>query len=64
MSDYKEYVNAVNKLFDCVNIMKKKWDSQDNLSHLANIEDYKQDVIDVSKKLKNGSNNKVEELGQ
>ena len=66
MSDYKRYVNAVNKLFDCINIMKTKWDSTDNINHIANIEDYKQNVIDISKKLKDKSNNSsnIEELGQ
>ena len=62
MSDYKEYVEAVNKIFDYVNKMKKEWDNQDNLNYLEKIEEYKEIVIDVSNRLKNPK--KVEELGQ
>lgn len=62
MSDYKEYVEAVNKIFDYVNKMKKEWDNQDNLNYLEKIEEYKEIVIDVSNRLKYPK--KVEELGQ
>ena len=62
MSDYKEYVEAVNKIFDYVNKMKKEWDNPDNLNYLEKIEDYKEIVIDVSNRLKYPK--KVEELGQ
>lgn len=52
MSNYNDYVTAINKIFDCVKIMKSKWDNPDNLSYLGKIEDYKASVIEVSRKLK------------
>ena len=60
MSDYKEYVNAINKIFDCVKNMKSKWDNPDNLNYLGKIEDYKSIVIETSRKLKQKPNNSKE----
>ncbi|MBQ2640052.1 MAG: hypothetical protein IJF92_04785 [Bacilli bacterium] len=64
MSDYKDYVNSVNKIFDCVKIMKSKWDNPDNLNYLGKIEDYKSVVIEISRKLKqeSKSSNNLEAL--
>lgn len=64
MSDYKDYVNSINKIFDCVKIMKTKWDSPDNLNYLGKIDDYKNVVIEVSRDLKQkaSSSKKVEAL--
>ncbi len=44
MSDYKDYVTAINKIFDYLAKMKAGWNSQDNLSYIENIEEYKQVV--------------------
>ena len=41
MSDYNDYVTAVNKIFDYLNKLRTGWDSQDNISHIENIEEYK-----------------------
>lgn len=63
MNDYSEYVNAVNKIFDCINIMKEKWTNQDNLNYIEKIEEYKSIVIETSKVVKaNKSKTKTEEL--
>lgn len=67
MSDYTEYAEAVNKIFDCVNQMKTKWTDQDNLNYLEKIEDYKDIVIKTSKIIKDNpptETNNAEELGQ
>lgn len=45
MSDYNDYVTAVNKIFDYLNKMRAGWDSQDNISHIENIEEYKRVVV-------------------
>jgi len=66
MSDYTKYVEAVNKIFDCVNQMKTKWTDQDNLNYLQKIDDYKDIVIKISKIIKDNppkENSNVEELG-
>ena len=39
MNDYREYVDAVNKIFDCINEMKEKWTNQANLNYIEKIED-------------------------
>ena len=45
MSEYNDYVTAVNKIFDYLNKMRTGWDSQDNISHIENIEEYKRVVV-------------------
>ena len=45
MSDYNDYVTAVNKIFDYLTKMRAGWDSQDNISHIENIEEYKRVVV-------------------
>ena len=45
MSDYNDYVTAVNKIFDYLTKMRAGWDSQDNIIHIENIEEYKRVVV-------------------
>lgn len=45
MNDYNDYVSAVNKIFDYLNKMRTGWNSQDNISHIENIEEYKRVVV-------------------
>lgn len=65
MTEYEQYVNAVNKIYSYLEMMKTVWTDQDNISYLDNIETYKQVVInnanifDPNKKASNG----MEELG-
>lgn len=44
MSEYKEYVTAVNKIFDYISKMKAGWSSQDNINYIETIEEYKSTV--------------------
>lgn len=45
MSEYNEYVTAVNKIFDYLSKMKAGWSSMDNKNYIESIEEYKQVVI-------------------
>ena len=45
MSEYNQYVTAVNKIFDYVSKMKAGWNGQDNINYIESIEEYKQAVI-------------------
>ena len=45
MNDYNDYVSAVNKIFDYLNKMRTGWNSQDNISHIENIEEYKRNAV-------------------
>ncbi len=45
MQEYKEYVQAVNKIYEQLNIMKTKWNDQDNHNYIESIEEYKPVVI-------------------
>ena len=45
MSEYEQYVQAVNKIYGYLEAMKKVWTDQDNISYLDNLESYKQIVI-------------------
>ena len=65
MTDYKKYVIAVNKIFEIVDKMKLSWTDQDNLNYLKKIEDYKDIVIETSKKISQDEKDQpVEELGK
>ena len=65
MTEYAQYVDAVNKIYSYLEMMKTVWTDQDNISYLDNLETYKQVVInnanifDPNKKASNG----MEELG-
>ena len=65
MTEYEQYVDAVNKIYSYLEMMKTVWTDQDNISYLENLETYKQVVInnanifDPNKKASNG----MEELG-
>lgn len=45
MTEHEQYVNAVNKIYGYLEVMKKVWTDQDNMGYLDNLESYKQIVI-------------------
>lgn len=49
MSDYNKYVLAVNKIFEVIGKIKANWTDKDNLTYIANLEEYKQTVINGAK---------------
>lgn len=65
MTEYEQYVDAVNKIYSYLEMMKTVWTDQDNISYLDNLETYKQVVInnanifDQNKK----TSSEMEELG-
>ena len=60
MSEYNEYVTAVNKIFDYLSKMKAGWNNQDNLNYIESIEEYREVVISNAEVFKN--NNSKEQL--
>ena len=44
--NYNQYVNAINKIFECINKMKMAWSSTDNLANIDKIEEYRNVVIE------------------
>ncbi len=65
MSEYEQYVQSVNRIFEIINRMKSLLPEQDNLSLIENIEQYKQVVITNASLFSNQKvqNNEVEALG-
>lgn len=68
MSEYNQYVTAVNKIFDYLAKMKAGWDNNDNFSYIESIEEYKEIVISSVELFKNTSlpkpkNESLEALG-
>ena len=65
MSDYNEYVTAVNKIFDYLAKMKAGWNNLDNINYIESIEEYKQTVINNASLFKetNSENSNLEALG-
>ena len=49
MTDYNKYVLAVNKIFEVIGKIKANWTDKDNLTYIANLEEYKQTVINGAK---------------
>ena len=52
MSDYNDYITAVNKIFDYLAKMKVGWNNQDNMNYIESIEEYKDKVINNAEKFK------------
>jgi len=61
MSEYNQYITAINKIFDYLAKMKVGWSGQDNLNYIASIEEYKQTVINSLNIFKVSSNNETNE---
>lgn len=61
MSEYNQYITAINKIFDYLAKMKVGWSGQDNLNYIASIEEYKQTVINSLNVFKESSNNETNE---
>ena len=47
MSDYNDYITAVNKIFDYLAKMKAGWNNQDNMNYIESIEEYKELVLAI-----------------
>ncbi len=65
MSEYNEYVTAVNKIFDYLSRMKAGWTSADNKNYIESIEEYKQTVVKYADSFdkNNSPKQEVESLG-
>lgn len=71
MSDYNNYVQAINKIYECLAKMKSKWNDQDNYNYIESIEVYKDTVIKNANAFDSTSSSitpkndvQMEELGQ
>lgn len=45
MSEYNQYITAINKIFDYLSKMKVGWTGADNINYIENIEEYKNIVV-------------------
>lgn len=68
MTEYNQYVTAVNKIFEYLKKMQTGWNSLDNSNYIESIEEYKEIVINSVEIFKNASsaknpNKSLEELG-
>ena len=65
MSEYNQYVTAINKIFDYLAKMKTGWNNIDNLNYIESIEEYKQVVVQNADKFKQEveETNQLEALG-
>ena len=62
MSEYNEYVTAVNKIFDYLAKMKTGWNSLDNKNYIESIEEYKNIVASNADVFKTPPTNNIESL--
>ena len=61
MSEYNEYVTAINKIFDYLAKMKAGWNSLDNHNYIESIEEYKQAVSNMATIIKSNKSSKKED---
>ena len=52
MTDYNDYITAVNKIFDYLAKMKAGWNNMDNMNYIESIEEYTDKVISNAEKFK------------
>ena len=52
MNNYNSYVDAINKIFEYLELMKKELDDQNNLNYIESIEEYKDAIISNADLLK------------
>lgn len=65
--DYNQYATAINKIFECINMMKYAWPNPTNVGNIEKIEEYKNVIIQKSQELQvqqGISNATMEELGE
>ncbi len=55
MEEYNNFAEAINKIFEMTNIMKNRWDDQDNLARIESIESVKKDINEVATNLRSNS---------
>lgn len=64
MSEYEQYVTAVNKIYEHIAKLKSTWSDQDSQNLIENIEQYKQAVVNSANLFpKQQAQQKVEALG-
>ena len=61
MNNYNSYVDAINKIFEYLELMKKELDDQNNLNYIESIEEYKDAIISNADLLK-GKGQKTTEV--
>ena len=61
MSDYNKYVLAVNKIFEVIGKIKNKYTDKDNTGYIANIEEYKQVVVNSANTFSNKKEDTITE---
>jgi len=66
MTEYDNYITAVNKIYEYLEIMKQKWNNQDNQNYIEEIENYKQKIVDTSNLVqkKHNTTSEMEALGE
>ena len=60
MTEYDNYITSVNKIYEYLEFMKQKWNNQDNLNYIEEIENYKQKLVDTSKLIQEKHNTAIE----
>ena len=62
MSEYNQYVTAINKVFYNLEKMKTGWDDLDNLNYIESVEEYKQIVVSKANEFKKNKTLHTEKL--
>ncbi len=46
MDNQQKYVNLINKIFECTEVLKKGYNNIDNINHITEIEEYNKSIVE------------------
>ena len=62
MSDYETYVKEINNVYAILEKIKNSWNDTDNLDFVEEFLDYRKDVLEVAKIIKNNPQTEQKEV--
>jgi len=52
MDNQQKYVNLINKIFECTEVLKKGYNNIDNINHITEIEEYNKSIVEALNQFK------------
>lgn len=52
MDNQQKYVNLINKIFECTEVLKKGYNNMDNINHITEIEEYNKSIVEALNQFK------------
>ncbi len=52
MDNQQKYVNLINKIFECTEVLKKGYNNIDNINHITEIEEFNKSIVEALNQFK------------